>query len=130
MRPREEVLDVIGRAELQVITSECFEGFPLVLVESYARGTPVIASKIGSLGELVRPGETGFHFEAGNASSLVEQVRMLWADPALRERLRAGARARFEAEYTPARNLEKLLSVYDRVARSARATPAGSAQAA
>ena len=130
MRPREEVLDVIGRAELQVITSECFEGFPLVLVESYARGTPVIASKIGSLGELVRPGETGFHFEAGNASSLIEQVRMLWADPALRERLRAGARRRFEAEYTPARNLEKLLSVYDRVASSAPATPAGSVRAA
>ena len=130
MRPREEVLDVIGRAELQVIASECFEGFPLVLVESYARGTPVIASKIGSLGELVRPGETGFHFEAGNPASLAEQVRMLWADPALRTRLRAGARRRFEAEYTPARNLEKLLSVYDRVAGSARAQHAGSVQAA
>ena len=53
MQPRAVVLDLIGRADLQVIASECFEGFPLVLVESYARGTPVVASKIGSLAELV-----------------------------------------------------------------------------
>lgn len=130
MRPREEVLGLIGRAELQVITSECFEGFPLVLVESYARGTPVIASKIGSLGELVVPGETGFHFEAGNPGSLAEQVRALWGDQALRERLRVGARLRFEAEYTPARNLEKLLSIYDRVVSETARSRNGAVRAA
>jgi glycosyltransferase involved in cell wall biosynthesis len=118
MRPRDEVLEIIGRADLQVITSECFEGFPLVLVESYARGTPVIASKIGSLGELVLPGVTGFHFDAGNAASLASQVRSLWADPQTLRRLRVGARARFESEYTPARNLAKLLEIYDRAVRT------------
>jgi glycosyltransferase involved in cell wall biosynthesis len=117
MRPRDEVLEIIGRADLQVITSECFEGFPLVLVESYARGTPVIASKIGSLGELVLPGVTGFHFDAGNAASLASQVRQLWADPQTLRGLRVGARARFESEYTPARNLAKLLKIYDRAVR-------------
>jgi glycosyltransferase involved in cell wall biosynthesis len=130
MRPREEVLDIIGRADLQVITSECFEGFPLVLVESYARGTPVIASKIGSLGELVVPGVTGFHFEAANPDSLAAQVRHLWSSPELRERLRIGARRSFEAEYTPARNLEKLLSIYDRVVSEAARSGTGPARAA
>jgi len=130
MRPRDEVLEIIGGADLQVITSECFEGFPLVLVESYARGTPVIASKIGSLGELVVPGETGFHFEAGNARSLAAQVRALWGDRELRERLRIGARRSFEAEYTPARNLEKLLSIYDRAVHDAARARGGTERAA
>jgi glycosyltransferase involved in cell wall biosynthesis len=99
-------------------------------VESYARGTPVIASKIGSLGELVVPGETGFHFEAGNAGSLAAQVRALWGDRALRERLRVGARQRFEAEYTPARNLEKLVSIYDRVVSETASSRDGAVRAA
>ncbi len=114
LRRREEVLDIIGKAELQVIASECFEGFPLVLVESYARGTPVIASNIGSLRKLVLPGETGLHFEAGNAASLAAQVRSLWSDPQTRQRLRLGARHRFENEYTPARNLARLLEIYEK----------------
>ena len=112
MQPRAAVLDLIGGAELQVIASECFEGFPLVLVESYARGTPVVASKIGSLAALVEPGRTGLHFEAANPDSLATEVRRLWQDPQLRAVMRAGARQRFESEYTPARNLERLLEIY------------------
>ena len=121
MQPRAAVLDLIGRAELQVIASECFEGFPLVLVESYARGTPVVASKIGSLVELVVPGRTGVHFEASNAASLAAEVRQLWADPARRAVLRAGARQRFESEYTPERNLDRLLEIYASARKSAAA---------
>ena len=85
MRPREEAIELIGKAELQVIASECFEGFPLVAVESYARGTPVVASSIGGLTELVIDGETGLHFAAGDPASLAGQVRRLWDDAALRQ---------------------------------------------
>lgn len=120
MQPRSVVLDLIGRAELQVIASECFEGFPLVLVESYARGTPVVASKIGSLAELVIPGQTGLQFETSNPASLAAQVRRLWEDPQQRVALRAGARRRFESDYTPARNLDRLLEIYA-IARRGRA---------
>jgi glycosyltransferase involved in cell wall biosynthesis len=112
MQPRNEVLDLIGRAELQIIASECFEGFPLVLVESYARGTPVVASRIGGLAELVIPGQTGLHFEPSNPDSLAAEVRRLWQDPVQRTLLRAGARKRFESEYMPERNLERLLEIY------------------
>jgi|GEM_PF-43878 len=114
LRRRDEVLKIIGDAELQVIASECFEGFPLVLVESYARGTPVIASHIGSLGKLVLPGETGLHFDVGNCESLSRAVRSLWEDPVTRARMRIFARARFDSEYTPDRNLATLLAIYER----------------
>ena len=63
VRPRPEVLDIIGRADVQVVPSECYEGLPLVIVEGFARGTPMAVSRIGGLIELVRPGETGLHFE-------------------------------------------------------------------
>lgn len=121
MRPREEAIELIGGAELQVIASECFEGFPLVAVESYARGTPVVASSIGGLTELVIDGETGLRFKAGDPVALASQVRRLWDDAALRRRLRGGARARFEAEYTPQLALQRLLAIYERAKAVARA---------
>jgi glycosyltransferase involved in cell wall biosynthesis len=132
MQPRADVLELIGRADLQVVASECYEGFPLVVAESYARGTPVVASHIGGLIEIIRPEETGLHFEVGNAGSLVAQVRRLWGDPALRARLRIGARRRYEAEYTPERSLERLLAIYERAravaaARAAALAPADNA---
>lgn len=114
MRPRDEAIELIGTADLQVIPSEWFEGFPLVAVESYARGTPVVASNIGGLTELVIDGETGLRFEAGDAGALARSVRLLWEDDALRDRLRRGARARFEAEYMPAHALHRLRSIYER----------------
>jgi len=124
MQPRADVLRMIGDAELQVIASECYEGFPLVLVESYARGTPVVASRIGSLGELVIPGMTGLHFDPSRPDSLAAQVRRLWNDPQQRAVLRAGARARFESHYTPSRNLDRLLEIYSLVRRGRAASVA------
>ena len=68
--------------------------------------------RIGSLAELVVPDRTGLQFRAGDASELAARVRELWADDVRRERLRRGARARFDAEYTASRNLGLLLDVY------------------
>ena len=103
---------VIGGAALLVLPSQWFEGLPLVLVESYARGTPVVASRIGSLAELVIPDRTGLQFRAGDAAELSARVRELWVDEVRRARLRRGARACFDAVYTAPRNLGLLLDVY------------------
>jgi glycosyltransferase involved in cell wall biosynthesis len=112
MRPRAEVLAIVARAAMQVMPSECFEGMPLALLEAYASGVPVVAARIGSLEELVQPGETGLLFEPRDAHGLASRVRALRADPALRARLGLGARARYLAAFTPAHNLEVLLGIY------------------
>ena len=63
VRPRHEVLDIIGRADVQVVPSECYEGFPLVIVEALARGTPLAVSRLGGLVDIIQSGVTGLHFE-------------------------------------------------------------------
>jgi len=119
VRPRPEVLDIIGRADVQVVPSECYEGFPLVIVEGFARGTPMAVSRIGGLIELVRSGQTGLHFEPADPASMADAVRRLWSDASLRAQFRLAGRREYEQRYTPARNLEELLGIYSLLTRGA-----------
>ena len=58
------------RAAVVAIPSLWYEGFPNVILEAFACGTPVIVSQIGSLAEIVETGLTGFHVPVANVDSL------------------------------------------------------------
>jgi len=113
-RPREEVLDMVAAAEIQIVPSEWYEGFPMVVLEAYACGTPVLGSRIGSLDEIIVEGESGGKFEPQNPDDLVNRLNMLRADRSRLLAMRRGARALFEEKYTADRNYSKLLEIYDR----------------
>jgi glycosyltransferase involved in cell wall biosynthesis len=111
-RGRDEVLAAVRGAALQVVPSEWYEGFPLVLLEAFACGTPVVVSRIGSLDELVEEGVAGLKFTPGDPAELATKVAALVADHRLRERMGGAARACFEELYTAERHLDLLMEVY------------------
>ncbi|MCR4309324.1 MAG: glycosyltransferase family 4 protein [Deltaproteobacteria bacterium] len=111
---RDEVLSVVSGACLQIVPSECYEGFPMVILEAYACGTPVVASRIGSLAEIVLDGETGLHFEAGDPVGLAQRVNHLVERPELARRMGMKAREIFLEKYTAEKNLEMLMGIYSR----------------
>ena len=115
MLPRKDVLSIVGEAEMQFVPSEWYEGFPMVIVEAYACGTPVIASRIGSLDEIVVDGETGMKFEPGNPRDLAEKINDLVHDRQKLTAMRKKARTLFEEKYTAERNFSMLLEIYLRV---------------
>lgn len=94
-----------------VIPSLWYEGLPMTLLEAYANGLPVIASRIGSLEEAVVDKQTGLLFPAGNPNALVSAVRSI--DESLLERMSKGARTEYEAKYTASQNLQALEDVYE-----------------
>jgi glycosyltransferase involved in cell wall biosynthesis len=114
LRPREDVLNVIAAAEVQIVPSECYENFPLVVLEAYACGTPVLASRIGSLDEIVMDGASGRKFEPRDAGALVNGLNWLRADRPRLQAMRRAARSLFEEKYTANRNYSQLLEIYDR----------------
>lgn len=118
-RAQEAVYDLLGRAEFLIVPSECFETFGRVVAEAFAKGTPVLAAKIGGLGEIVADGENGLHFETGNADDLADKARRLFADPVRLQQMRKRARAAFELNYTVDQNHARLMSIYQRVLRHA-----------
>ena len=64
----------------------------LVVLEAMASGTPVIASRLGGLTEVVQDGVTGFLVEPGNLAELRDRLAQLLGDPALAAQLGRNAR--------------------------------------
>lgn len=108
-------------AALLVFPSLWFEGFPMTIVEAFSLRVPVVASRIGSVAEIVTDGECGLTFTPGDAVGLADAVRRLISDPDLNQALGDGALRRYESRYTPEANLEQLLRIYgDAIERRAR----------
>jgi glycosyltransferase involved in cell wall biosynthesis len=112
---RAVVLDLIAKAKILIIPSEWYEGFPMVIAEAFACGTPVLASKIGSLEELVAEGIRGRQFAAGNSLQLAAGVRRILGDGAALRRMRINARTFFEQHLTEQGNYASLMSIYSAV---------------
>ncbi len=102
----------IARARLLVLPSECFEGFPLVVREAFAFGTPAAVSAIGPLPSIVHQGENGVIFKPGDPQSLLGAVRGVWESVGELERLAQGARRSFDTLYTEEANYRMLMQIY------------------
>jgi glycosyltransferase involved in cell wall biosynthesis len=89
-RTRGQVLELFRAADASVLTS-AWENFPHTVVEALAVGTPVLATAVGGVPEVVRDGENGLLVPARDAPAFAAAVRRFLDDPELQERLRAGA---------------------------------------
>lgn len=113
-RPLDEVYRQMGQAQAVIVPSVWYEVCPKTILEAFATGTPVIASRLGGMAELVTDGETGVLFEAGNAEELAKAVRSLAADASRRTQLRQAARRAYLERYTPQENYRLLLKIYQK----------------
>lgn len=103
-----------------VFPSEWYEGFPLTILEAFACGTPVIASRLGAMADIVDHGRTGLLFEPGNAEDLAEKMRWAHAHPNDMRVMGENARREYELTYTPDRNYTLLMGIYDEAIAHAR----------
>ena len=92
---RREVLELFRAADASILTS-AWENFPHTVVEALAVGTPVIATAVGGVTEVVEDGVNGLLVPAGDVDALAAAIRRFLADDELRERLRANAAASVE----------------------------------
>ncbi len=109
--PHEEARRLVAQARAVVVPSICYEAFPRVVVETYAAGVPVVASRIGALPEVVEDGVTGLLAEPGDPASWTAAVERL-LDDRFSERLGENAYLAWTQRYAPERNLAQLETVY------------------
>jgi glycosyltransferase involved in cell wall biosynthesis len=71
---REQVASLFMEADAAIVPSLCYENSPTVIFESFYFGVPVLASNIEGIAELIREGENGLMFLAGNEDSLRQKL--------------------------------------------------------
>jgi alpha-maltose-1-phosphate synthase len=126
MLPRPDVVQILTHATVFVCPS-IYEPFGLVNVEAMSCATPVVASAVGGIPEIVVDGETGYlvPFEAGDdafgtparpdrfAADLADRINTLLADPAAAARMGRAARTRVEGEFAWPAIARQTLALYE-----------------
>ncbi len=82
----EKILETMDRADCLVVSSRT-EGMPRVILEAFARGLPVIATRVGGIPEVVHDTENGFLVPSGDPVALATAITRMARDPELRIRL-------------------------------------------
>jgi glycosyltransferase involved in cell wall biosynthesis len=84
----DQLWDVLSEFDVLVVPSRWYENSPTVILEAFAMGIPVIATRLGSMPELVKHEECGLLFEKDNTEDLRAQIKRLLDEPDLLWRLR------------------------------------------
>ncbi|MGZ8944567.1 MAG: glycosyltransferase family 4 protein [Methylococcaceae bacterium] len=108
-----EISGLMQQAAFLVLPSEWYEGFPLVLVEAFAHGLPVLASRLGSMADIIEDGETGMLFTPGDADDLASKAKWLLGNPQQAQKLGENARGTFLEKYTAEQNYAELMAIYE-----------------
>ena len=111
-RSRSDVDEALGTASVVIAPSVWIEAGPLSVIESFARGTPVIASHLGSLAEFVKPDVSGYLFDPGNPASLVEAVEKFLSLPDCGSSMGETARRIFCDTYSAGPAYNNMLALY------------------
>jgi glycosyltransferase involved in cell wall biosynthesis len=101
-------------ARLTVLPSE-YEAFGLVLLESLAVGTPVVASRVGGIPEFVEDGKAGLLVPPKSPTALAEAITRVWSDRDLARRLGEYGRDHVVPRYSWDALAERLDSLYREV---------------
>lgn len=106
--PNEKVRELVANSKALILPTQCYEGFPMTIAESFAVGTPVIASDLGNAGSLVEEGVTGLKFTAGLPEELKRAIVRMERDTDLYR----GVKEKCDKKYTEVWNYEYMMKIY------------------
>lgn len=125
-----EILGFKTGDELQQLVSECsfvvvpsvwYENNPMVIIEAYSYGKPVIASEIGGIPEIVAEGETGFLFKPGDVDDLAHKlISAVSVDQDTYSKMSKAAREFVKANCNPSTYYTKLMAIYNDIVAAKR----------
>jgi glycosyltransferase involved in cell wall biosynthesis len=108
----ESVQHQMSGALALVFPSLLYETFGMSIVEAFAAGLPVIASRLGAMQEIVDDGHTGLLFAPGNPHDLAAKVRWAADHPDEMRQMGTNARREYEANYTAEIGYRNLIACY------------------
>ena len=117
---REDIPEIMAALDVQVLASFAGEGTPQVIPQAFAMKTPIIATKIASIPELLGNGERGVLIEPKNALSLAEGVLQIVKKPELASQLVNNAYAYCRKELMVDKMIDATIAIYKEVVSSSK----------
>ena len=114
-KEKSQVLQAMKGCRALLFPSIWYEGLPYTIIEAFATGTPVFASAIGSMQELIRDSYNGYHFPPGDAEGLRKKIIHFESHPEEHEQLYENARRTYTGKYHPDQHYASLMSIYENV---------------
>lgn len=111
-QPHDVVIRMIQASSFLVLPSEWFEGFPMVILEAFACGKPIISTGQGAMASEIIEGRTGIFFSPGNHGELASKVTWAWNNPDTIEQMGQWARLEYETRFTESKNYERTMQIY------------------
>jgi len=105
--------DLCRNAAFIVVPSEWYENAPMSIIEAFAYGKPVVATRIGGIPELVTNGQTGYLVDCNSPKQLQATVTGLWRDRTAQQRMGRNARELVETKLSQSARTASLLAIYD-----------------
>lgn len=110
---KEFIYREIQQATALVFPSIWYEGMPMTILEAFALGTPVIASRLGAMESMIIPGYNGMCFEPQNKLELLEQVNYFKnLENYQKQEFEINVLKDFDSKYTTSMNKITLLNIY------------------
>ncbi len=109
-----ELIDAYHSCDVFVLPSKN-ESFGIVILEAWATGKPVIASRIGGIPDLIQENENGLLFELENKKDLIEKILYLWSQEELAEKFGRSGQAKARASYDWDLITNRLIAIYQEV---------------
>jgi glycosyltransferase involved in cell wall biosynthesis len=109
---RDDMPALLAQSNIVCLPSYYREGVPLTLIEAAACGRPIVATDAPGCREIVQHGVNGLCVAPRDPTALVEALRRLIADPALRRSMGAAGHEWVRAHFTVQRVIEQTLVVY------------------
>ncbi|MCI0685074.1 MAG: glycosyltransferase [Gemmataceae bacterium] len=114
---RDDAAKYLPHLDLAVLPS-LTEGLPVILLEAFAAGLPVVATAVGGIPEVVEPGVSGLLAPAGNPTALAERIVAMFGNAVDRRAWGQAGQARVRREFTFATQSVKYQQLFDRLART------------
>ena len=111
----EKMGSIFDQCSLLIVPSLAPEVFPMIILEAFAHGRPVIASRTGGIPELVTPGETGEMIEAGDAEAFTKTITTLLSNQSNLERMGNRALILVQKKYSPEMHYQQIIKIYQSV---------------
>jgi len=115
-KDRNELLNLMKRCKAVVFPSIWYEGLPFIIIEAFATGTPVIASNLGSMSELIRHQHNGLHFRPGDASDLCQAIRAFENN---NTEMYRNARQSYLDHYSEEQHYRSIIRIYEKTIATA-----------